>query len=164
VLVVIMGVAGSGKSTVGAALARRLGLPFLDADDWHDPEDVARMAEGTPLTEADRRPWLGRLNQVLRRHSESGAVLACSALSEWSRARLTEGLDDVRFVLLHGEPELLRARLRRRRGHPVGVSLLPSQLRALEPPERALAVDVAAPPEVIVDRIVAWLESDANGI
>ena len=164
VLVVIMGVAGSGKSTVGAALARRTGLVFLDADDWHDPDDLVRMSRGTPLSDEDRQGWLDRLNQLLRRHRDEGAVLACSALSAWSRARLTDGLDDVRFVLLRGAPDLIRERLRLRQGHPVGPSLLPSQLRTLDPPNHALEVDVANPPEVIVDQIVAWLEDGSHGI
>ncbi len=162
-LIVVMGVAGSGKSTVGAALARQLDLPFLDADDWHDPAHLARMAQGIPLDDSDRTEWLDRLNELLATHIEQGAVLACSALSAQSRDRLTHGIDGVRFVLLHGQPELISERLRLRSGHHVGVSLLSSQLATLEPPERALVVDVADPPEVLVDQIREWLEAPEEG-
>ncbi len=162
-LIVVMGVSGSGKSTVGAALARRAGLPFVDADDWHDPEHLARMAEGIPLDDEERAGWLDRLNHVLAEHRDGGAVLACSALSERSRDRLTAGIEGVRFVLLHGRPELISERLRLRSGHRVGVALLPSQLATLEPPERALVLDVADPPEVLVDQICEWLGLDDGG-
>jgi gluconokinase len=118
------------------------------------------MSQGHGLTDADRAPWLDRVNAALRDDATEGAVCACSALDEWARHRLTGGLDGVRFVFLHGEPELVAARLRARRHHPVGVSLLPSQMAALEPPAPSpwtLSVDVDATPDQIVDQVVEWL-------
>ena len=152
-----MGVAGSGKSTVGSLLAARLGLTFVEGDDLHDPAAMARMAAGRPLTEADREPWLDRVNARLRTLRDGGAVCACSALTGAARGRLARGLGPVAFVWLHGTPELLAARLGARRGHPVGPVLLPSQLATLEPPADALSLDVTPSPEELVDRIVAWL-------
>jgi carbohydrate kinase (thermoresistant glucokinase family) len=156
-LVVLMGVAGSGKSTIGTLLAARLGIPFVEGDDFHDPASIARMAAGHPLSEAERGPWLDRLHARLAELQQGGAVCACSALTESSRRRLTDGFDDVRFVWLHGSPELMAERLAHRHGNPVGVSLLPSQLATLEPPISALDVDVRRTPEEIVDQVLDWL-------
>jgi len=154
VIVVVMGVSGSGKSTVGALLAGRLGTEFLDADEFHPPENVARMAAGVPLTDADRRPWLERLNAELRKRK--GAVLACSALKESYRAILAAGLD-CRFVHLRGSIELIRARLATRSHRYMPASLLESQFATLEPPAGAIEVDIAEPPERCVERISAAL-------
>jgi gluconokinase len=156
-IVVVMGVTGSGKSTIGRLLADRLGVPFIDGDDFHTPAALGAMSAGHPLTEADRVPWLDRLHIELTRQGAAGAVLACSALTPDARERLSGDLPDVRFVWLHGDPALLAARINARQGHPVGVALLPSQLATLDPPSDALSIDVAETPEVIVDRIQAWL-------
>jgi carbohydrate kinase (thermoresistant glucokinase family) len=160
-VVVVMGVSGSGKTTVGRALAERLGVEFVEADDFHAPEDLAAMAAGEPMTEADRQPWLARLHGELAARAPAGVVLACSALTAHSRAVLSAGIDGVRFVWLTGDAALIEARLRARaRGpdaNPVGPELLPSQLDTLEPPTGALRLDVARPPEELVDRIVDWL-------
>jgi carbohydrate kinase (thermoresistant glucokinase family) len=155
--VVVMGVAGSGKSTVGRALAVRLGAVFVEGDDLHSPQAVATMAAGRPLSEADRDPWLARVRAEIVAHSDRDVVVACSALTAHARRLLADGAGDVRFVWLTGDAELLAGRLRRRRGHPVGPELLPSQLATLEPPADALALDVAEPPDVLVERIVDWL-------
>ena len=155
-----MGVSGVGKTTIGEALAERLGWRFLDADDLHSPESVAKMAAGTALEDADRWPWLYRLNRelwALEARNEN-AVLACSALKERYRRRLTDGLADYEVVFLHGPPELIRARLEKRRHRYMTASLLQSQFAALEPPERAIAVDVAAPPEECVARVISLLD------
>jgi carbohydrate kinase (thermoresistant glucokinase family) len=155
--VVVMGVAGSGKSTVGRALATRLAVPFVEGDALHSPEAMAAMAAGRPLTEGEREPWLARVRAELVAHRSTGVVVACSALTDHARHLLADSAGDVRFVWLTGDPELVAARLRRRRGHPVGPELLPSQLATLQPPAGALALDVAEPPDVLVGRIVEWL-------
>lgn len=149
-----MGVAGAGKSTVGALLAQALGAEFLDADDFHPPENVAKMAAGTPLADADRAPWLARLNAELRRRRH--AVLACSALKEAYRRALCEGVE-CRLVHLRGDPALLRARLAARRHRYMPASLLESQFAALEPPARAIEIDVRAPAAECVAAILAQL-------
>jgi gluconokinase len=159
--VVVMGVSGCGKTTVGRALAARLGVEFVEGDAFHSPEDVAAMAAGVPMTEADRQPWLRRLHRELEQRAAGGVVLACSALTAHSRRVLADGIDDLRFVWLAGDPALIEQRLRTRTrsgsGNPVGPELLPSQLDTLEPPTDALALDVAASPAELVDRIVDWL-------
>ena len=141
-IAIVMGVSGSGKSTIGAALARELGWHFIDADDHHPAANVAKMAAGTPLTDEDRWPWLDRLNAILR--SEKQAVLACSALKRAYRDRLVAGIQDFRFVFLSGDYGLIEGRLAQRRHRYMPASLLASQFEALEPPQDAIAVDVAA--------------------
>jgi gluconokinase len=153
-IVVVMGVSGSGKSTVGALLAERLGVEFLDADEFHPPENVAKMAAGVPLTDADRGPWLERLNAELRRRGD--AVLACSALKESYRRALAQGLE-CRFVHLRGPIELIRSRMEFRRHRYMPASLLESQFAALEPPSGAIDVDIAQSPERCVELIAAAL-------
>jgi gluconokinase len=158
-IVVVMGVSGVGKTTIGSALARRLGCEFLDGDDWHPPENVARMAAGTSLTDADRWPWLDRLNALLRERVARGesAVLACSALKQAYRDRLAAGLERCEFVFLHGSYDLIRERIAARRHRYMPASLLQSQFAALEPPARAITVDVAQPPERCMETISAAL-------
>jgi carbohydrate kinase (thermoresistant glucokinase family) len=155
VIVVLMGVSGSGKSTIGEPLAARLGLPFLDADEFHPPANVAKMAAGTPLTDADRWPWLALLNAKLR--EQKSALLACSALKESYRRALAQGLADCRFVHLRGSLELIRARLAERRHRYMPASLLESQFATLEPPRDAIEVDVGRSVAECVDEIVARL-------
>jgi gluconokinase len=155
VSVVVMGVSGSGKSTVGALLARRLGADFLDADEFHPPENVAKMAAGVPLTDADRKPWLERLNAELRQRKN--AVLACSALKESYRRTLAQGID-CRFVHLRGTIELIRARMRARSHRYMPASLLESQFATLEPPADAIDVDIAESPERCVELVLAALQ------
>ena len=154
-IVVVMGVSGCGKTTVGNLLASRLGYPFLDADEFHPPENVAKMAAGTPLSDSDRWPWLEKLNGKLIENRS--AVLACSALKESYRAALSRGLPDCRFVHLRGSIELIRARLQDRRHRYMPASLLESQFATLEPPAGALTVDIAQPPARCVEDICAAL-------
>jgi carbohydrate kinase (thermoresistant glucokinase family) len=149
-----MGVSGCGKSTVGALLAQRLGADFLDADEFHPPANVAKMASGTPLTDADRLPWLERLNAELG--SRIQAVLACSALKESYRKVLTAGID-CQVVHLRGPIELIRARLQRRQHRYMPASLLESQFATLEAPASAIEVDIDRSPEDCVEAVVAAL-------
>jgi carbohydrate kinase (thermoresistant glucokinase family) len=155
-ILVIMGAAGAGKTTVGRALAAAAGWRFYDADDWHAPEDRARMQRGEGLTDARRRPWLGRVRAVLERAAErnENAVLACSALKQRYRDVLTAGLP-ARFVFLTADADTLRARLEQRPGHFAGVSLLDSQLAALEPPAEALTLDATQRVPALVSQIRA---------
>ncbi len=131
-LVVLMGVAGCGKSTVGPRLAAALGVPFVDGDDMHTGAAKARMAAGRPLDDDARGPWLDRLHAILADHAAVGVVLACSALKDAYRRRLTGDLDGVRFVALVAPPEVLATRLAARPAHFAGPDLLPSQLDSLE--------------------------------
>jgi len=158
-----MGVSGTGKSTIGRALAEALGLPFVEGDDLHPPANVAKMAAGIPLTDADRAPWL---DLVAARLAGSPAVVACSALRRIYRDRLRADAPNLALVYLHGAREVLAARMAARPGHFMPTSLLDSQLATLEPPEpdeNALAVDVALAPGEIVAEVVAWLGDGAPG-
>lgn len=154
-----MGVAGSGKTHVGCALAARLDWAFFDADDFHPPENIARMSGGAPLSDLDREPWLDALVALLQRLDSEGrdAVLACSALRARFRERLRAGAENVRFVHLEAPAELLQRRLTTREKHFMPATLLESQLAALEPPDGELAVDASLPAEEIVERIRAAL-------
>lgn len=158
-IVVVMGVTGAGKTTVGRLLARALGCDFLDADDYHPAANVAKMRAGRPLTDDDRRPWLARLNEVLGEYSarSAGVVLACSALKASYRDQLAAGLPDSRVVYLRGTKALIAARLEARRGHYMNPALLDSQFAALEEPDGAIVADIGAAPEAIAAAILAQL-------
>jgi gluconokinase len=161
-IVVVMGVSGSGKTTLGQSLAARLGCAFIDADDHHPKENVAKMAAGLPLEDADRRPWLEALNALLRAQAQD-VVLACSALKQAYRARLCEGIADCRLVYMKGSNEQIRARLAERRHRYMPASLLESQFAALEPPDDAITVDVGEPLERCVEFVVSALPSSQRG-
>lgn len=154
-VILIMGVAGSGKTTVGEKLAATLGWKFLDADEVHPPANIAKMAAGHPLTDKDRAPWLAalraRIDDFL--HRNVSAVVTCSALKERYREVLLSGTEEVKLVHLQGSPELLRARLRGRVGHFMAPGMLDSQLAELEPPKNALVLDVVHSPEELVETI-----------
>jgi gluconokinase len=150
---VVMGVSGTGKSTIGRGLAETLGLPFVEGDDLHPHTNVAKMAKGIPLTDADRDPWLDRIAAELDR----AVVITCSALKRSYRDRLRTAAPDLVLVYLHGTPELLASRMAQRDGHFMPTSLLASQLATLEEPsadENAIAVDVARRPDEIVDSVI----------
>ena len=159
--IVLMGVCGSGKTTVGRLLAERLALPIVEADRLHPPANIAKMAAGQALDDQDRAPWLDAVAaEAARAAAPEGVVIACSALKRGYRARLAGALGGARFVHLAGEPGLLRQRMTERRGHFMPSSLLDSQLTTLEPPEPdepALEVEVSATPEAIVAEIVGSL-------
>jgi gluconokinase len=161
VIAVVMGVSGVGKTAIGEALARELGWRFLDADDFHPPENIAKMAAGQPLGDEDREPWLTRLNQEISKFDASGesVVLACSALKERYRRRLSEGIQRIEWVYLKGDLGLIRSRLAQRHHRYMPASLLESQFAALEPPQRAIAVDVSADIPACVAAIAARLKS-----
>jgi len=161
---VVMGVSASGKSTVGRLLAQALGLGYLDGDDFHPPENVARMAAGQALTDDDRQGWLAALSARLAqaRAEGEGVVLSCSALKRRYRDLLRQGAPRLQLVYLCGSQELLTARIAARTDHYMPPSLLDSQLAALEPPqpdEAALAFDIASTPPQIVDAILQHKES-----
>lgn len=155
-VIVLMGVSGSGKTIVGRQLAESLGWPFHEGDTYHSAANIARMRRGTPLSEADRRPWLESLHALIQRHADrrESAVLACSALTAEARDILRGRLLGVRFVYLEGAKDLLAERLAARRDHFFPASLLDSQLATLEPPgDTALTIDIAQPVDAIVGQI-----------
>ena len=156
--VLIMGVSGCGKSSVGARLAARLGLNYRDGDDLHPPENVAKMRAGMPLTDGDRWPWLDRVGQVLL--AEAPVIVGCSALKRAYRDRIrTAAGGPVTFVHLAGSQEVIAARMALRQGHYMPLSLLDSQFAALEPPaaEEAITVSIDQPLEAIVADILRQL-------
>jgi gluconokinase len=153
----IMGVSGSGKTTVGKALAQRLGWDFFDADDFHPPENIAKMATGIPLSDADRVPWLASLHNLISStlNSNHHPILACSALKEKYRAQLLDGLDEIGIIYLKGTYDLIWSRMSTRQGHYMRPEMLQSQFTALEEPRNCFVLDISTSPEAIVDKIVA---------
>ena len=140
---VIMGVSACGKTTLGRALAAERGVPFFDGDDFHLPSSIAKMSAGEPLSDADRRGWLRRLNEVAREHRQTGAVIACSALKERYREWLSEGLEDVIvWVVLTGSFEEISERIENRKGHFMPPALLRSQFDTLELPAYGIHLPV----------------------
>ena len=161
-IVVVAGVSGSGKSTVGSLLAGRMDWPFTDADTLHPAANVAKMRAGHPLSDADRRPWLAAVAARMDEYASAGesAVLACSALKRSYREELLAGRPSARMVFLDVTREVLEARLRSRPGHFFPAALLDSQLADLESPqpaERVLVVEATLPPDEAVDEIVRRL-------
>src|ERR1700719_358090 len=152
--VILMGVSGSGKSTVGASLAQRLECPFLDADDFHPAANVEKMKRGIPLNDEDRMPWLARLHDELEHRLGSGAsvVLGCSALKESYRKILEESFSRIDFVFLDVDQLTLTERLEKRKDHFFPKGLLESQFTALERPQNALIVDASRPIEEVIEQ------------
>ena len=157
-VLVIMGVVGSGKTTVGGLLAHKLGWQFADADGFHPAESIRKMSQGIPLTDDDRAPWLGAMRSAIQQWGNEGkdVVLACSALKHSYREELRAG--DVRFVYLQGGARLIAQRLHARRGHFATNSILESQFADLEEPKDALAVSIDQTPEAIVNEIFSKLK------
>lgn len=159
--IVIMGVAGCGKSSVGEGLAARLGIPYQDGDDLHPAASVAKMRAGIPLTDDDRWPWLDRVARDL--HDRAPLIIGCSALRRAYRDRIRAGAGGpVRFVHLAGDRDLIAGRMAQRQGHYMPLSLLDSQFAALEPPgpDEALTIDIDQPLPAIIDRIAAHLDGE----
>ena len=163
---IVMGVSGAGKSTIAAALARRLGWRYDDGDTFHPASNVAKMKAGQPLNDDDRRPWLQAIADEIDRVCVAGehAVIACSALKRAYRDILVHGRGDVRIVFLNGTQPLVAGRLACRKGHFMPPDLLASQFRTLEPPdddERPITISIEASVDAIVDTIVQQLNRDA---
>ena len=152
--ILVMGVTGSGKTTIGTLLSAAMGWPFYDADDFHSPENVRKMASGVPLTDEDRGPWLQELHELISRHNERGenGVLACSALKAVYRSILSADAD-VAVVYLKAHPDLIRSRLDSRSSHYMPQRLIGSQFLDLEEPKEGIIIDAAWPPEQIVETI-----------
>ncbi|MGC2421883.1 MAG: gluconokinase [Candidatus Acidiferrales bacterium] len=153
-IVIVMGPEGVGKTTVGTLLARELGWQFVDADDFHPPANIEKMARGIPLTDTDRAPWLAALHDAIMHWDAErrNVVLACSALERAFRERLAQNAD-VEFVYLKGSYELIAQRIRTREGHFAHEDLLASQFAILEEPQDAITVDASRTPEEIAEEV-----------
>jgi len=160
-IVILMGVSGSGKTTIGQILSEKLSWPLFDADEFHSAASIEKMRNGIPLEDADRWPWLDRMNAMLREREARGesVLLACSALKQAYRDRLSKGIAEIRWIYLKGQIELIRERLEARKGHYMKAGLLESQFAALEEPEHALSVDIDDSPDSIADSILGRLQA-----
>jgi gluconokinase len=158
--VIMMGVAGSGKTTVGIALAEHLGWDFYDADNFHPPENIAKMTNGIPLDDSDRAPWLTALHRLISAclAQNRPGVLACSALKERYRQQLLEGQEGVLIVFLKGSYDLIWSRLSRRKDHYMKPQMLQSQIETLEEPTNGLTVTVSKPVDDIVQEILKYMK------
>lgn len=159
-VVVVMGVAGTGKTTIGPLLAAALGIPYAEGDDFHPPANIAKMSAGIPLDDADRWPWLDAIGQWAHGRAGRGGVVSSSALKRSYRERLRAAAPDAVFLHLTGDRELVEQRMSERKGHFMPAALLDSQFATLQPlgdDEVGVAVDVSGTPEEITDRAVAAL-------
>jgi gluconokinase len=157
---IVMGVSGSGKTRVGKGLAEHLGWDFYDADDFHPPENVAKMAQGIPLDDSDRAPWLAALNQRISASlkADRPGILACSALKERYRQQLMQGNEGVRVIHLKGSYDLIWSRMEKRTDHFMKPHMLRSQFETLEEPRNAITVDISVSVDDIVHEIMKQLE------
>jgi len=154
---IVMGVSGCGKTSVGETLARRLGWDFYDADDFHPPQNVSKMASGTPLDDSDRAPWLAALHDLISSclTRNRPGVLACSALKERYRQQLLDGNEGVQIVYLKGSYDLIWSRMKKRTDHYMKPHMLQSQFDTLEEPTNALTVDISESVDEIVNKIIS---------
>ena len=158
-VIIIMGVSGSGKSTIGAMLAQSLGWQFFDGDTFHPPANIEKMKHGIPLNDQDRAPWLQRLHDELQQQMAEGhsVILACSALKESYRNVLRDEVSPPKFVYLDVDPETIRDRLGHRTAHFFPKELMESQFAALEKPKDAIIIDARKPLDVVVDQVIHTL-------
>ena len=158
--IIVMGVSGSGKTSVGKTLAEHLGWDFYDADDFHPPENVAKMADGIPLDDSDRAPWLAALHDLILSSLKEGrpGVLACSALKERYRQQLMDGNEGVQLIYLKGSYDLIWSRMKKRTDHYMKPHMLKSQFEALEEPVTALTTDVSMSVDKIVQEILTRID------
>jgi len=161
-MVVIMGVSGSGKTTIGLQLSDVLGIPFFDADDFHSEENVTKMKQNIPLNDADRQPWLESLAiNISEWDSKTGAILACSALKESYRKTLASEVNSITWIYLYGSFDVINARINNRSGHYMKSTLLQSQFDTLEIPEYGIHIDAGLDPKEIVATLTSKLEGHA---
>jgi gluconokinase len=158
--IIVMGVSGSGKTSVGKSLAEQLGWDFYDADDFHPPENIAKMASGIALNDSDRAPWLASLHDLISSTLKAGrrGVLACSALKERYRQQLLDSNPDVQIVYLKGTYDLIWSRMSKRSDHYMKPQMLQSQFETLEEPDHALTVSASKPVTEIVQELVEYLK------
>ncbi|BBB49646.1 gluconokinase [Pelolinea submarina] len=160
--VILMGVSGSGKTTIGQLLAAQSGCDFIEGDDYHPPKNVFKMANGIPLSDADRQPWLTSLHEVLYAHAQTqrSVLLACSALKQNYRQTLAAGIPNTHFIYLKGDYGLIAQRLAERPNHYMKAGMLASQFETLQEPEDALVVDIAQSPQIICRIVREYLDRD----
>ncbi len=158
--IIFMGVSGCGKTTIGKKTAAILGVPYYEGDHYHPPENVAKMSQGVPLTDEDRKDWLESLSQLIQEKLDAGesGVLSCSALKEKYRYQLCVDPDRVRFIYLKGRYELIRSRMQARSGHYMPTELLKSQFEALEEPDDVFTVDIDQTPEEMMEEVLTFLK------
>ena len=163
-VILLMGVAGSGKTAVGEGLAARLGWRFIDGDELHSPASVEKMRAGIPLDDEDRMPWLRSIRDLIDEHEATGTpvIIACSALKQVYRRLLLEGTRETRLVYLRGEQSLIESRLRERQNHFFDPRLLGNQFAVLEEPRQALLIDIDADLESVTDAVVEALGLDSS--
>ncbi len=159
-IIYIMGVSGSGKTTIGKILSQKTGIPFFDGDDFHSSVNKEKMKSGHPLTDDDRKEWLAQLNRLATEQIKiKGAIIACSALKKKYRSVLAEGVSNIKWIFLEGSYDTIHKRLKRRAGHYMPVQLLLSQFENLEVPVNALSINIENSPEAIVEIISQHLNT-----
>ena len=154
---IILGVSGAGKSTISQHLAKKLSLPFFDADDFHPEENIKKMENSIPLLDEDRLPWLQAINSLLQEHQDIGFVLACSALKESYRKILSQKLRNITWIYLSGDYELIKKRIESRKDHFMSAALLKNQFETLEIPNYGFKVSIEYSPAEIVQQIIDHL-------
>jgi len=162
--IILMGVSGSGKTSIGQALSARLGWSFYDGDDFHSPQAVEKMSLGIPLNDEDRFPWLESLSNLISEKNKAGEnlILACSALKKSYRQRLRSGNENLVFVYLDGNYDLIWSRMQTRADHYMKAEMLQSQFDDLEIPQNALRVNIDQPVSAILEEIIEFIESSSN--
>lgn len=158
-ILIVMGVSGCGKTTIGKLLAKEFDLPYFDGDDFHPKKNVSKMSKGQPLNDSDRQGWLNALNELAINNSQKGAVIACSALKQTYRLVLQKRIgDSVRFIYLEGTFEEIYQRMQERKGHFMPAELLKSQFKTLQPPKEAITVSINGSPKEILQDILKQLQ------